>query len=93
MELGSGLRRRRNIREFQFHRDQRPAGFNGSGTCARTSTYFTQFVFTSSSGGTLGSSTLYALHTGDVLIVPPTLSSDVEPIFMVAPDCPVPTRR
>ena len=63
--------------------------FSGSGTCARTSTNFTQFVFTSTSGGTLASSTLYALHTGDVLIVPPTLSSDVEPIFMTAPYCPI----
>ena len=64
-------------------------GFSGSGTCARTSTYFTQFVFTSSSGGTTNSSTLYALHTGDVLIVPPTLGSEAEPIFMAAPNCPV----
>ena len=63
-------------------------GFSGSGTCARTSTYFTQFAFTSSSGA-LRSSTLYALHTGDVLVVPPTMSTDVEPIFTVQPNCPI----
>ena len=63
------------------------AGFTGNGTCSRTSTYFTKFTFTSSSGA-LQTSTLYALHTGDVLIVPPTLGTDVEPIFTAQPNCP-----
>ena len=63
-------------------------GFSGSGTCSRTSTFFTQFTFTSTSGASLQSSTIYAFHTGDVLVVPPTLSGEVEPIFMVQPACP-----
>ena len=67
-------------------------GFQGSGTCARTSTYFTKFNFTSSSGGTLASSTIFAHHTGDVLVVPPTLSGSVQPIFTVQTYCPIATQ-
>ena len=64
-------------------------GFSGSGTCARTSTQFTQFTFTSTSGGTTNYTTNYGLNTGDLLIVPPTLSTETEPIFTVQPYCPV----
>ena len=63
------------------------SGFIGSGTCSRTGTHFTQFTFTSSTGA-INTSTLFGLHTGDWLIVPPTLSSDYAPIYSVTPTCP-----
>ena len=63
-------------------------GFSGSGSCARTSTHFTQFSFTASSGGTAYNTTQYGLHTGDWLIIPPTLSTEYTPIYTVSPECP-----
>lgn len=63
-------------------------GFSGSGTCARTTTEFTQFTFTSSSGGTTNSSVMYGVHTGDWLIVPPTLTTESAPIYLVSSVCP-----
>ena len=63
-------------------------GFVGGGSCSRTSTRFTQFSFTSSSGPALSSSSLYSVHTGDVLVLPPVLSSETQPVFTVASACP-----
>ena len=63
-------------------------GFSGSGGCARTSTHFTQFSFYASSGGTTNNTTQYGLHTGDWLIIPPTLSTEYAPIYTVASECP-----
>ena len=63
-------------------------GFSGSGSCSRTTTHFTKFNFTSDSGGTLNFSTLYGVHTGDWIIVPPTLNSESAPIYMVNSVCP-----
>ncbi len=57
-----------------------------SGTCGRTSTEFTQLSLGSSYTGTGNpqSTTVYAVQTGDVLIVPPILSTEYEPIFSVS---------
>ena len=63
-------------------------GFIGSGGCTRVSTHFTQFTFTSSTGGTLTSNILYGLHTGDWLIIPPTLSTETYPVYAVSSACP-----
>ena len=65
------------------------SGFSGSGMCTRTTTHFTKFSFTSSSGGALSTSSLYGIHTGSWLIIPPTLSSESAPIYTVAPVCPI----
>ena len=64
-------------------------GFSGSGNCSRTATRFTQFTFTTVAGGTTNASTLYGVHTGDWLIVPPTLSTESAPLYMVNSACPV----
>jgi hypothetical protein len=64
-------------------------GFTGSGTCQRIATRFSKFSFTSSSGGTLNSNTVYGLHTGDLIILPPILSTETKPLFMMTPACPV----
>ena len=64
------------------------SGFAAAGSCARTSTHFTQFSFTSSSGGTANSSTLYGVNTGDWLIIPPTVSTETTPIYAIATQCP-----
>ncbi len=56
-----------------------------SGSCERTSNAFTQLSLGSYSGsGTPLADTVYAVNTGDVLIVPPLLSTEYEPIFSVA---------
>ena len=68
------------------------AGFEGVGNCTRTSTHFTQFTFNSDNsggaGGTLNSTTLYGVHSGDWLIIPPTLSYETEPVYTVNTACP-----
>src|SRR5262245_41274963 len=63
-------------------------GFAGVGNCSRTSTHFTKFDFASSSGGTLNSLTQYALHTGDLLVLPPLLDTETAPVFMAQTTCP-----
>ncbi len=62
------------------------ASITGSaGTCSRTSNLFTEFTLGSYSGsGTPVTTTLFGIQTGDVLIVPPILTTDVQPIFTVA---------
>ena len=65
------------------------SGFTSSGNCARTSTHFTQFSFTTSSGGTTNSSTLYGLQTGDWLVIPPVLTTESMPVYTTATACPV----
>ena len=64
-------------------------GFSSSGTCSRTSTHFTQFSFASSSGGTLNSSTLYGIHAGNLLVIPPTLTTEAAPVYLVVTQCPL----
>ena len=84
--MGSGLRWRRHIREQCVHGK---LGLRGRWHLFGTSTFFTQFNFTLRLfGATLQSSTLYALHTGDVLIVPPATTSDTVPTFMAVPQRP-----
>lgn len=63
-------------------------GFSATGQCQRTTTRFTKFSFNTFTGGTLNSTTSYGPHTGDVLIIPPTLSTETQPIFTVASSCP-----
>ncbi len=60
-----------------------------AGTCARTSNLFTEFTLGSYSGtGTPVSTTIFAVNTGDVLIVPPILTTDFQPIFAVTNAAP-----
>ena len=65
------------------------SGFTGSGSCSRTTTHFTQFTFTSSSGATLNTSTLYGIHTGDWLVIPPVVNTETFPVYTVSSLCPV----
>ncbi len=67
---------------------QKSGGFTSSGQCRRTSTRFTKFSFTAAAGGTLIENTRFGLHTGDVLIVPPLLTGETQPLFTVASACP-----
>ena len=63
-------------------------GFSGSGGCNRTATHFSQFNFTADTGGTLYHSTLYGLHTGDWLVIPPVLNTETMPVYTVNAACP-----
>ncbi len=66
------------------------SSINGTaGTCTRLDNSFTELVLGSASGtGTEAASQVYAVHTGDVLIIPPLLTGETEPIFTVANAAP-----
>jgi hypothetical protein len=58
------------------------------GACKRTNTNFTEVSFSSSTGGVARSNKLYAVQTGEFLIVPPIQSNEYQPIFAVNTKCP-----
>ncbi len=77
---------------------------SSSVACSRTPSRFTKFSYPNSSavitsndtrrdwtygvGGADPMNEVYALQTGDVLIMPPMLNSQVVPTYTVAPQCP-----
>src|SRR5262249_55662078 len=50
---------------------------------------FSKITFTASAGGTLNSASALALQTPSVLITPPLLNTEYQPIYTVANACPV----
>ena len=63
-------------------------GFSGGGSCTRTSSHFTLFTSTPRREDTGSGLFVAAAHPGDSLIVPPSLTTETTPIYLVSSACP-----